>query len=250
MGESSPGPDGGRVRIRSVVDDSALFQPELENIYGEYDPELAKSLLDGIGLPAGADGMRTFPDGSELILVIEGNSQWSQNLLDGLELAAENWRAVGLNTQVEVSTRDLYWPRAGANEVMIATWTTDRGLVPMIDPIYQFPFDERSWMAPAFGTWYKTNGEQGEEPTAEMKASMDLYEEYKVTVDPDEQIVIAKDIVRKTTTQLNVIQTAGMAPGPVLVKNYFHNVDSNHTSDWLIMTPGTMDPCHFWIEPH
>jgi len=243
LGQATP-------RTISVVDDSAYFQPEIENIYGEYDPELAKSLLDDIGLPVGADGMRTFADGSELILVIEGNSQWSQNMLDGLELAAENWRAVGLNTSVEVSTRDVYWPRACANEVMIATWTTDRGLVPMIDPIYQFPFDERSWMAPAFGIWYKTGGAEGEEPSPELKELMDLFDEYKVTVDPAAQTAIAKEIVRKTTTQLTVIQTAGMAPGPVIVKNYFQNVAKDHTADWLIMTPGTQDPSHYWMEPH
>jgi len=26
------------------------------------------------------------------------------------------------------------------------------------------------------------------------------------------------------------------------------NVMDEHTSDWLIMTPGTMDPSHFWIQ--
>ena len=50
--------------------------------------------------------------------------------------------------------------------------------------------------------------------------------------------------------QLNVIQTCGQAPSPVVVKNYFHNVQDQHTSDWLIMTPGTMDPSHFWMDPH
>jgi hypothetical protein len=47
-----------------------------------------------------------------------------------------------------------------------------------------------------------------------------------------------------------VIQTCGMAPGPVVVKNYFHNVGEDHTSDWLIMTPGTQDPSHYWMDPH
>ena len=131
---------------------------------------------------------------------------------------------------------------------MIATWGTDRGLVPMIDPIYQFPFDERSWMAPSFGTWYKTAGKEGEEPNAELKELMDLFDKYKITVDPADQLAVAKEIVRETTTQLNVIQTCGMAPTPVIVKNYFNNVSKSHTSDWLIMTPGTLDPSHFWIE--
>jgi peptide/nickel transport system substrate-binding protein len=242
LGQATP-------RTISVVKDSALFQADIENIYGEYDTELAKSLLDEIGLPVGADGMRTFADGSELILVIEGNSQGEQSTLDATELVAEYWRAIGLNTSVELSTRDVYWPKACANEVMIATWSTDRGLVPMVDPIYQFPFDERSWMAPAYGIWYKTGGKEGEEPIPELKELMDLFDEYKVTVDPDAQTEIAKEIVRKTTTQLHVIQTCGQAPAPVIVRNNFHNVAREHTSDWIIMTPGTLDPSHWWLEP-
>ena len=235
-------------RTISVVRDSALFQPDIENIYGEYDPDTAKALLDEVGLPVGADGMRTFPDGSELILVVETQSTGSG--LDGIELVAENWRAVGFNVSVESMTRDVYWPKACANEVMIGTWGTDRGLVPMIDPIYQFPFDERSWMGPSFGIWYKTMGVEGEAPTPELKELMDLYDAYRATVDPAEQLRIAKEIVRKTTMELNVIETCGMSPGPVVVKNYFQNVADQHTSDWLIMTPGTMDPSHFWMEPH
>jgi len=234
----------------SVVPDSALYQEDIAKIYADYDPDKAKALLDEIGLPVGADGKRTFADGSPLTLIVEGNSQWGREMLDAIELVAENWRAIGLDTSVKLSTRDVYWPKACSNEIMIATWGTDRGLVPMVDPIYQFPFDERSWMAPAFGIWYKTAGKEGEEPTPELKELMDLYDKYKVTVNPDEQLKIAKEIVRKTTLQLNVIQTCGMAPGPVVVKKYFHNVARKHTSDWLIMTPGTQDPCHYWMEPH
>jgi peptide/nickel transport system substrate-binding protein len=105
-------------------------------------------------------------------------------------------------------------------------------------------------MGPAYGIWYKTMGAEGEEPTPELKAIMDLYDQYRATVDPGEQLRLAKQIVRDTTMQLNVIQTCGQAPSPVVVKNYFHNVQDQHTSDWLIMTPGTQDPSHFWMEPH
>ncbi len=240
LGQATP-------RTISVVNDSALYQPDIEKIYAEYDVELAKSLLDDIGLPVGSDGYRTFADGSPLQLVIE-TSYTSGSLLDGIELVAEYWREIGLDTKVEATSRDVYWPRAIGNEVMIATWSTDRGLVPMIDPIYQFPFDNRSWMGPAFGDWYKSGGEIGEEPNAGLKELMDLYDQYRSTVDPAEQLRIAKEIVRKTTTALNVIQTAGMSPGPVVVMDNFMNVQEEHTADWLIMTPGTMDPCHFWIK--
>ena len=233
-------------RTITVVRDSALFQEDIETYYAEYDPDAGKALLDEVGLSVGADGMRTFADGSPLELVIETNREGSQ--LDAVELVAENWREIGLNVTVKTMTREVYWPRACANEAMIGTWGTDRGLVPMIDPIYQFPFDERSWMAPSFGIWYKTAGKEGEEPTPEIKELMDLYDAYRATVRPDEQVDLAKQIVRLSTERLAVIQTCGMAPSLVVVKNNFHNVAEHHTSDWLIMTPGTQDPCHYWME--
>jgi peptide/nickel transport system substrate-binding protein len=168
--------------------------------------------------------------------------------MDSLELVTQNWNDVGLKTVLETMSRDIYWPRANSNEVMIATWETDRGLVPMVDPIYQFPFDERSWMGPAFGTWYKSGGELGEEPIAIFKEVQDLYDEYKATVDPDEQVKIGKQIVRKATENLFCIGTVGQPPALTVVKNNFYNVMEKHTSDWIVFTPGTMDPPQFWMK--
>lgn len=238
----------GTPRTESVVPDSALYMPDIEAIHAEYDPEKAKALLDEIGLPVGDDGSRTFPDGSPLELVMESHCL-AGACLDALELIVENWQAVGLNTALETMQRDIYWPRAGANEVMIGVWGTDRGLVPMVDPIYQFPFDERSWMAPSFGTWYKTGGEQGEEPTPEFKKAMDLYDEYRATVDPDKQVELGKELVRISTENLWTIGTVGLVPEAVVIKDNFKNViEEGFTSDWIIMSPGTQDPCHYYFE--
>jgi peptide/nickel transport system substrate-binding protein len=237
----------GIPRTITVVRDSPLFLADIETYYAEYDPEGAQQLLEEIGLVKGADGFYTFPDGSPVELIIEGTDAVSGASMDSLELVTEDWKAIGLKTVLETMSRDIYWPRANANEVMIATWETDRGLVPMIDPIYQFPFDERSWMGPAFGTWYKSGGELGEEPSANLKEVMDLYDQYKGTVDPAAQVEIAKEIVRKSTEGLFTIGTVGMPPGLVVVKDNFHNVMEHHTSDWLVFTPGTMAPSQFWI---
>ncbi len=236
----------GVPRTETVVPESPYYIPELENYYGEYDPEGAVALLDEIGLVKGDDGYYTFADGSELTLVIETSST-ATGMEDTLELVSQNWNDIGLRNQVIISQRDVFWPRAGANEVMVSTWTTDRGLVPMVDPIYLFPFDERSWMAPAYGTWYKTGGAQGLEPTAEFQAAMDLYDEYKATVDPVRQIEIGQELVRMSTENLWTLGTVGMVPNPVVVKNNFMNVDEYHVADWIIMTPGTMNPSQFYF---
>jgi peptide/nickel transport system substrate-binding protein len=238
--------DQGTPRTESVVPASPYYIPEIENANGEYDPALAEQLLDDLGLVKGDDGFRTFPDGSELLLVVE-TSGTGTGVVDTLDLIAEWWNAIGVKTEVETMTRDVYWDRAIANEVMVASWTTDRGLVPMVDPIYQFPFDNRSWMGPAFGVWYNTGGEQGEEPPDFIKAAMDLYDEYKTTIDADRQVEIGKEIVRLSSEGLWTLGTVGLAPTPVVVKNNFMNVAADHTTDWLIMSPGTMTPAHFYF---
>ena len=235
----------GTARTESVVNDSALFQPDIEFYYAEYDLDRARGLLDEIGLPVGDDGVRTFADGSALELIVEAVGTGNT---DALEIAVEGFNDIGLKTVLKTMTRDVYWPRANANEVMIATWGTDRGLVPMVDPVYQFPFDERSWGAPAFGTWYKTGGELGEEPPPEMKELMDLYDEYKVTVDSAKQLEIARKLVRLSTERLYTIGTVGMAPSIVVVKDNFKNVMEEFTADWLIMSPGTQDPSHYYFD--
>lgn len=234
-------------RTETVVRGAALFQEDIETLNAELDPDKAKALLDEIGLPVGADGNRTFADGSPLELVIESHFMAGASL-DALEIVTENWNAIGVKTALKTMQRDIYWPRAGANEVMIAVWGTDRGLVPMVDPIYQFPFDDRSWMGPAFGIWYKTMGKQGEEPPEIFKHAMALYDEYKGTVDPARQVEIGKELVKMATENLFSIGTVGMDPGLVIIKDNFKNViENDFTADWIIMAPGTQDPSQYYF---
>ncbi len=236
----------GVPRTETVVPDSPYYIPELEAEYAQYDPALATQLLDEIGLVKGDDGYYKFADGSDLLLYIE-TSATATGMEDTLDLISQYWNDIGLKNEYIIETRDVFWPKAGANEVMISTWSTDRGLVPMVDPIYLFPFDERSWMAPAYGIWYKTGGAEGLEPTDEFKQAMDLYDQYKSTTDSAAQVEIGKEIVRLSTEQFWTLGTVGMVPNPVVVKNNFMNVEEHHTADWIIMTPGTMEPATFYF---
>ena len=76
---------------------------------------------------------------------------------------------------------------------------------------------------------------------------MDLYDEYRRTPDPARQLEIGKEIVKMATEQLWAIGTVGLVPNPVVVKNNFMNVGAKHTADWIIMTPGTQDPAHYYF---
>ncbi|MBE3127332.1 MAG: ABC transporter substrate-binding protein [Candidatus Atribacteria bacterium] len=237
----------GTPRAFTVVPDSPYYTPELEKLYATYDVEQAEALLDEIGLVKGADGFRTRMDGSPLEITIEG-MDWDKASTDEVQLVVSYWNAVGVKTNLKLMNRDIYWPRATSNEVQVAIWTESRAIDPMVDPIWLFPFDERSWAAPAYGIWYKSGGKFGQEPTAEIKVAMDMYNKFKVSVDPAIQLSIAKELVKMSVENVYNIGTVGLLPNVVVVKNNFKNVPENFTTDWIYMAPGTLEPCHFYFD--
>ncbi len=239
--------DQGIINAELVVPDSAYFVPEVATLYQEYDPKLAGEYLDKAGLKLGPDGKtRLRPDGRPLEVTIETSHQGAD--LDAVQLVAADWNAVGIKAAVKTISRDLYWPRATGNEVQIATWSTDRGIEPFVDPIYVLPFDERSWMAPAFGTYYKTVGAKGERPTGSLAKAQQLYELFKATVDRAKQIELGKKLIRMAAEEVTTITTVGVVPVPLIVKNNFRNVPEKYTEDWIIMSPGNLDPSQFFFK--
>jgi peptide/nickel transport system substrate-binding protein len=233
--------------VYTVVPASPYYEEGIDQQYAEYNVELANKLLDEIGLKKGADGFRTKPDGSPLEITVEG-MDWDKASTDEVQLVVSYWNAVGVKTIFKSMSRDIYWPRACANESQAMIWTESRAIDPMVDPIWVFPFDERSWMAPAYGTWYKTGGAKGIEPTDEFKQAMKWYDEYKVTVDPQKQAEIAKKLVKWEAERCDVIGTVGLVPNVVVVKNNFKNVPKDFTTDWIYMAPGTLEPCHWYFD--
>jgi peptide/nickel transport system substrate-binding protein len=237
--------DQAVIRTEALVPDSAFFVPEVEKIYSEYDVKQANEFLDKAGLKMGPDGkVRLRPDGKPLEITIE--TERTGTLLDAVQLVAENWNAVGVKAAVKSMARQAYWDRAVANEVQIATWGTDRGLEPFVDPIYVFPFDERSWMAPAFGIYYKTLGASGLKPEGKLAEAQGLFDQFKSTIDAAKQITIGKQLIKMVSEECWTIATVGMSPGPLVVPNNFRNVPEKFTADWIFMSPGTLDPCHFF----
>jgi len=103
-------------------------------------------------------------------------------------------------------------------------------------------------MGPAYGIWYKSKGAMGEEPPEHVRKAMDLYDQFCVTTDPEEQVRIGKELIRYTAELAWVVSTVGGSPSPVVVKNNFRNVPEENVADWIYMTPGNLDPCHFFFK--
>ena len=239
--------DQGVMNSEPVVKDSPFYIPEIATLYSEYDVKKAGEYLDKAGLKMGPDGkVRLRPDGKPLEIVIETERTGSN--LDAVQLVAENWTAVGVKTVVKTETRDLFWPRATGNEVQISVWGTDRGLEPFVDPIYVFPFDERSWMAPAYGTYYKTSGKQGIKPTGKLAEVQALFDQMKVTTDQTKLIDLGKQMIKIATEEAWTISTVGGVPAPAIISNKLRNVPTVVTQDWIFFAPGNQKPYTFYYK--
>lgn len=231
---------------QSVAPASGWHVPEMAMFMAEYDPEQAKELLEGIGLQMGNDGFYDFADGSDINLVIEGVAG---NYDDALELVVEQWNEIGLNTTLKTMNRDLYWPRAIGNEVMINTWGTG-SVFPLMNPDNLLAFNEKSFWGPQFGIWYQTGGVSGEEPPENMKKGQELFNQIMTTVDFDEQNRLGQELVRNATENMWVINVVGQLPGPIVIKNNFKNVweGTDYISSWITMTPGNQNPPTYYFD--
>ena len=73
--------------------------------------------------------------------------------------------------------------------------------------------------------WYESDGEYGEEPSAEMKEIYGLIEQWlQLTLKTPESNRIGTEILARNVRNLYRIGTVGMAPQPVIIKNGLMNV--------------------------
>ncbi len=239
----------GTPTTQSVGPSTAWYVEDMAMFKGEYDTAEAQRLLEeSVGLVMGDDGFYTFPDGSELTLVVESSDTAGPNL-DALELVVEQWKEAGLNTTLKTMNRDLYWPRAIGNEVMINVWATG-SIFPLMNPDNLLAFNEKSFWGPQFGIWYQTGGVSGEEPPEHIRVGQDIFNEILRTVDPEAQAELGKDLVRDATENMWIINVVGKQPLPLVVKNNMRNVwaTPDYNASWIAMSPGNQNPATYYFE--
>ena len=149
----------------SVLPESPLYSPELRERWAGYDPERASDLLDGLGLDEGFDGVRRLPNGKRLSIVIAvGDTDPAET--DALELIAEFWRDIGIETLIRARGRQAF--RSGIRSgqtVMSIFYGLANGLAtPDAPPTELAPSSDRQNNWPIWGLHAETGGLSGEPP--------------------------------------------------------------------------------------
>ncbi len=163
------------------------YDEEWTKKWTEYDPDKAKSLLEGCGLVMGSDGFYDFADGSDLVLTFysytDNGAEGAFPVLEqyynqvGIKCAQKDFAVEAYDQEIDNNT----WYAVINPHTAIAGLSMKSRVAPFV-PVAQ----AAEWYGD-YGTWYGTSGAQGVEPTGDMAKLIEIYEKWNATPDSEER---------------------------------------------------------------
>ncbi len=235
----------GVPRAGTIASTARYYKSEWgeDHPFARFDPDLANSLLDEIGLTErNADGIRLMSNGEPLQLA---NVFYGGPLpVEGWELVQEYWRDIGIQLDLREVDSELYWQLTFSPEYVLGARrltnaseiSADRGT---LSGSFVTPLTGPSW-APLWANWLQAeldisqgrstmadfpDGLPGEEPPAEVRAIWDaLLVAHGSEYGSEEWLGAQDEIYTRWAEQLYVIGTVGMVPNLILANNRLVNV--------------------------
>ena len=194
--------------------------------YIQYDPGLANSLLDEIGMvDVDGDGFRELPNGDKITL----NMQFSTQGVAGqtVELVGQYWADVGLQTTVKEVTPDEFRSAQSANQLDIMMWRKSQPLAIILGnnelwvPPFENYFGVRTGML--WAEWIDSGGANGVEPPEfVMELIDDINALQSASPGSDEFVMLANRLAENMTSNLLFIGTVH-GPNPIYHRNALKN---------------------------
>jgi peptide/nickel transport system substrate-binding protein len=204
----------------------SFSKPEDSKYMIEFDLDKANALLDEMGMKKGADGFRTFPDGSPFTILWEYSSQFATP--DFVKLMSDYFKSVGLNVNAKEQTSEATRENAkSAISDINIEWDIPYEPTLIADVNLYTPY--YSEISPLFGIgwrqWANSKGAEGEEPPAWAKELYELADEWKTVLPGTERYAqIGRRLIDINLENLTIIGTVGSIPKPIIVKNKVRNV--------------------------
>jgi peptide/nickel transport system substrate-binding protein len=211
----------------TVMPESPLNDEANRSVNATYNPDLANSLLDGVGLiQRSGEGVRLLSDGRELEVVVEVAGD-SRDIIDALQLIAEFWRDVGVKLFIKPQEPGVLRNRSYAGRtVMVAGPGLDNAVPTAEMPPYELaPVLSENYAWPLWGEYDETQGKRGEAvDLPEAKQLLDLYHEWLATSDEPTQTRIWKEMLALNCKNIFSIGTVTRELQPIVVSNRLRNV--------------------------
>jgi peptide/nickel transport system substrate-binding protein len=207
----------------------------------------ANEYLDKVMPKKDANGMRLRPDGKPFSFVLEiANANVAE--VDAGNMLAKYWKAVGVAVESKPEDRSLMYQRKDSNDLDAMIWAGEGGMNPMMDPRNYFPYSTESAYAVAWALWYAGSTTAiAEEPPADVKKLMDLFNKVKTTPGFDAQVKVMNELLQLSADQFFCL---GISTPPDLygiAKNNFQNVPKRMINSWPYPTPAPANVFTFFF---
>ena len=236
----------------TVADSSQWYKPEYAEAYVEYNPEKAKDLLNEIGIvDKDGDGWRERFDGRKLDFTIEYYALEAPKTPNA-ELVSEYWREIGIDVDIKNISGQLQMQRAPANLLDATLFhghcATDTRFP--VQPNYWVPiqtyWETSIW--PLWGDWFASDGEEGEEPPAEIKELYNWWQEMITEPNKQKRLELGHKILKSQAENLWSIGTVGNGPYPLIVDKNLGNVPTDGTFTSSTGWSWCTDPSLFYFK--
>jgi peptide/nickel transport system substrate-binding protein len=237
----------------TIMPRSELFKPEYAARWAQYDPQAASRLLDEIGLTGrDANGIRQLPDGRSAIVVVESQSEQSEEA-DALKLIADHWKRIGVRMLVKPQTFENFWLRVTAGEAMMTTYGGLFTAVPTADtsPREFAPTMQGGLQWPKWGMYVASRGRQGEPcDMPEARRLLADVKEWEEAADEAGRRRAWEKILQTNADQVFTIGTVNGTRQPIVVGSKIRNVPKEGFYAW---DPGGYFGLYrldtFWVAP-
>jgi peptide/nickel transport system substrate-binding protein len=236
---------------------SPLYNEQLAKQYTAYDVDLANKSLDKAGYSKRDDkGFRLGPDGKRITVIVDVYTSY-QPLVDAMQLVVADWQAVGIDALLRPADRSIVATRVGQGDYDIfANRPLDGGAGQTVigSPYTYFPYSTLSDWALGWAAWYN-KGTAGSsqvapvEPPDPVKKQMALYDQIKVTGDPEKQQELMKQLLAISADQFFVLGLATEAPGYGVVANNMRNVPKELFNSYSWPSPAPSNTVQYFYDP-
>ncbi|MCB1462742.1 MAG: ABC transporter substrate-binding protein [Nitratireductor sp.] len=229
----------------------SFVDPKWEKYAIEFDADGAKALLDEIGMKdTDGDGFRELPNGDKIVL----NMQFATQGIAGqvVELVAQDWANIGVQTAVKEVTPDEYRSAQSSNQLDVGMWEKSQPLAIVLAtnelfvPPFENYFAHRTGML--WAEWVDSKGEKGVEPPEYVKQMMeDINAFQSAEVGSAASNELGERLVKNMTENLLFIGTA-LTPDPIFARNAVKNFPEFKTASYEYYRTFPYRPQQWWLD--
>ena len=213
----------------------SFISDEMKQYYRQFDPDLAKQLLDEIGVvDKDGDGARDLPNGKKLVINLQFATQGIP--AEVVELVAQHWTNVGVETTAKEVTPDEYRSAQSANQLDVMMWKVSQPLAIILgnpelwNPPFSNYFSNRNGML--WAEYIESDGANGVKPPDYVyQLGEDIIAFQSTPVGTPESDEIGARMVENMTKNLIFIGTV-LAPAPIYHRNALKNFTQFKTASY------------------